>query len=169
MTLKVIGAVLIISGTGIAGMFVVRNHKQTVNMLAQFIYALDEIQNELRYRRSPLSDVFRKIRTNSVPLNTFFTCLSDELDGQISPDTYCCVNAALSQTKDLPKELSRQILLMGKTLGYFDIEGQLKGLSVVKEGCKVILNTFTTNQEVRLRSYQSLAICAGVAAVILLL
>ena len=169
MTFKLIGAVLIIFGTGLTGFIIVHSYKHTVHTLMQFIIALEDIQNELRYRRCPLSDVFRKVNTECSTVNTLFYNLSDELDNQISPDAYCCVNAVLAQAKDIPKVLYSPILLMGKNLGHFDIEGQIKGLSVVEDGCKVILNTFTTNQEVRLRSYQTLAVCAGIATVMLLL
>ena len=57
--------------------------------------------------------------------------------------------------------------LLGKTLGRFDLQGQLSGIASVKQLCKRDLDGLQNNQELRLRSYRTLGICAGVALVIL--
>ena len=61
------------------------------------------------------------------------------------------------------------LLLLGSSLGRFDLAGQLKGLSAVKGQCALELQELRTDREPRLRSYRVLGLCAGAALVILLI
>ena len=111
--------------------------------------------------------MFRKISDNE--LQSFFTALADELEGQISPDVPCCVEAALTHMRDLPDLVQVGIRDFGRNAGSFDVDGQIKGIISVKEKCIGMLASYTHEQDVRLRNYQAFALCAGIAVVILLL
>jgi len=67
-----------------------------------------------------------------------------------------------------PRE-KRWFRLLGTSLGRYDLPGQVKGLQNVREECTLELEKMKNNQEERLRSYQTLGLCAGTALVILLL
>ena len=168
MTIKIIGAILIITACGSFGLLTAATHRKSVKMMRQLLFAIEGITNELRYRMSSLPDVFRyTAQLCNGAISSFFNTLASELEKQISPDTSTCIDAALSQTKDLPVIVKDGILLLGKSLGHFDLEGQLKGLESVHTECSAMLEAYSANQDVRLRSYQTLALCAGAAVVIL--
>ena len=168
MNFKLIGAILIIAGSGSFGFLISLSHKRTVRIMKEFMAAIEYIVCELRYRMPPLPDVLKQTAENSTgTIQKFFTILADELEGQVSPNVSCCVEAALTQIKDMPDIVRKGILLLGQTMGKFDIEGQLRGLNNVYQECSIMLTTFANNQEVRLRSYQTLALCAGAAVTIL--
>lgn len=168
MIIKIIGAIFIIAACGSFGLLTAANHRKSVKMMRQLLFAIEGIVNNLRYRMSSLPDVFRyTAQTCDGTISRFFNTLANELEKQISPDTATCIDAALSQTSDLPVIVKDGILLMGKSLGHFDLEGQLKGLESVYAECSVMLEAYTANQDMRLRSYQTLALCAGAAVVIL--
>jgi stage III sporulation protein AB len=59
--------------------------------------------------------------------------------------------------------------LLGKSLGKFDLSGQLAGIDLVREGCKENLDRISKDRQERLRSYRTLGICAGIAIAILLI
>ena len=59
------------------------------------------------------------------------------------------------------------LILLGRWLGRFDLDGQLKGLDAVRQECRRHLEELNNNREVRLRSYQTLGLCAGAAIAIL--
>ena len=169
MNPKFIGAILIVSGFGCVGLIIVSNQKKTVYLMQQLIACFEYMECELSYRMTSLPELFRKLPSDSSILQRYFAILANELEGQISPDVSCCVSAALSQVNDIPVLVKNGIIEFGKNAGYFDIDGQLKGIVSTKERCINNLVSYTNNQDVRLRNYQALALCAGAAVVILLL
>ena len=78
------------------------------------------------------------------------------------------MQAALSSVEDIPKHTREALADMGKTLGRFDLSGQLKGLEQVRASCRAELESLRSNREPQLRSYQTLGLCAGAALAILL-
>lgn len=69
----------------------------------------------------------------------------------------------------LTSDTKRLLLVLGRTLGRFDLEGQLKGIDGISREAAAELDRLTKNQDARLRSYQTLGLCAGAALAILLL
>ena len=69
------------------------------------------------------------------------------------------------QFKNKEKHLFRNL---GSSLGRFDLSGQLKGLQSVRGECLRELESLEKNQPERLKSYQTLGMCAGAALVIIL-
>ena len=98
-----------------------------------------------------------------------FRELSREMDRQINPEVSSCMYAVLAGDRSLPESLREGLQLMGKSLGKFDLEGQLRGLESVKEYCHRWLEKLSANRDVRLRSYETLGLCAGAALAILLI
>ena len=168
MILKWIGAVLIVTGSGGFGFSLAAAHRREERSLQQLIFALDYMQCELQYQLTPLPTLCRKTaRQLSGVMQTLFLNLAEELEDQISPDAEHCMMAAVHKTGDMPKGCQEAARNLGKTLGRFDLEGQLKGLESVRGQCQGWLDQLMTGREVRLRNYQTLGLCAGAALVIL--
>lgn len=168
MTIKLLGAVLIIVGCGGFGFKIAANHLREERTLRQLVCILDFMECELQYRLTPLPQLCRQAagQSNGI-LSKVILTLTQELEDQISPDVERCMSAALSRFRDIP-EITRQLLeLFGRSLGRFDLSGQLKGIESVRQECRRRLEELTTNKDVRLRSYQTLALCAGAALAIL--
>lgn len=169
MNFKIIGAVLIISGCICVGHILISSHKKTVLQMQQLISAFAFMECELSYRASSLPELLRGVPIEKGVLKRYFSALANELEGQISPDVSCCVEAALTQVQDLPELVQVGIKYFGRNAGCFDAEGQIKEIISVKERCISLLAEYTNNQEIRLRNYRVLTLCAGAAVVILLL
>lgn len=165
---KMIGAVLIIAACSGVGFSIAAAHRKAEQALQQLIRALEFMSSELQYRLTPLPHLIRMAakQTQGV-IRTALAALSQELEQQISPDAHSCMAAAVKKTEKLPDAAKRNLLLMGSSLGRFDLQGQLGGLESVRQLCKRDLDGLQGNRDVRLRSYQTLGICAGVALVIL--
>lgn len=168
-TFKWIGAVAILFACGSVGFRIKRTHYKEVSTLKMLISALDYMECELQFRMYPLPELCR-LTANECDglLNKFFSLLSNELEDQISPDVKQCVHTVLSKIPELPGSTAEALELMGKSIGRFDLQGQLKGLESVRAECRVKLNKLMGNSETRLRSYQTLGLCAGAAIIILL-
>lgn len=166
--MKWIGAFLIILGCGGFGFSMAASHRSAENGLRQLTAALDYMECELRYRMTSLPALCKcaaKERTGVV--RAVLLQLADELDAQVTPEVSSCMRAALNRVGEMPKQIHSVFLELGQTLGRFDLNGQLKGLNSARQRCRRELDVLSANRDVRLRSYQTLGLCAGAALVIL--
>lgn len=166
MLLKVLGAVLIVAGCGGVGFRIAANHRREECSLRQLICALDFMECELQYRLTPLPQLCRLTAKEFVQL-PIFEALALELESQISADMERCMASALRRVKNVPHETEQALLQLGKSLGRFDLQGQLRGFEAVRQECRRNLEYLGNNRENRLRSYKTLGLCAGAALAIL--
>lgn len=168
MSIKIIGALFVIVGCGGFGWKLAAIHRREVRILREFITLLDFMECELQFRLTPLPDLFRQAAQESRSvLRSVFSQINIELEDQVLPNAECCVSTVLAKTKNLPQTVEDALIFLGRSLGRFDIEGQLKGLEAVRQECRRNLGLLTQNEGVRLRSYQTLGLCAGAALAIL--
>ena len=168
MNCKWIGAVLVIVGCGGFGFSMAASHRKLEGTLRQLIGALNDMECELQYRLTPLPELCRQAGTQSKGIvREVLLRLARELECQVSPDAASCMNAALSGIGDLPRNLRDIFKQLGQTLGRFDLPGQVQGLESVRAACRRELEELERDRETRLRSYQTLGLCAGAALAIL--
>ena len=168
MHYKWIGAILIVVGCGGFGFSIAAMQLREERTLRQLIAALDYMECELQYRLTPLPELCRQAGSDARGcIRDLFLCLAEELDTQIAPDVDSCMSAAMGRVREIPTRTREALTLLGQTLGRFDLPGQLKGLDAVRATCRRRLEELTTNKEPRLRSYQTLGLCAGAALAIL--
>ena len=168
MSIKWIGAMLVMVGCGGVGFTMAAAYKREEWMLRCLIGALDYMTCELQFRLTPLPALCRQAgRECRGAVGKVLTDLAAELENQIAPDADSCMYAALSRSDNLPRETKQALRLLGTSLGRFDLQGQLRGLEQVRGHCRRILESLSRNREQRLRSYQTLGICAGAALAIL--
>jgi len=167
--LKLVGVILIITGCGGVGFRIAANHRNEEKALRQLIGILDYIECELQYRLTPLPDLCRHVAKEfRCETGNIFLELALEMDAQLSPDLSSCMTVALHRNKSLPTISRNELELLGKSIGRFDLDGQLRGLEAVRQDCRRNLEALGNNRESRLRSYQTLGLCAGAALAILL-
>ena len=168
MTIKILGAFFIVFGCGAFGFTVAAMHRKETAALRNLIAALDFMVCELQYRLTPLPELCRRTAERSKGVvKQMLSSLAVELDEQISPNVEKCVLVVLDNIKDIPKQTAEVFKLLGQSMGQFDLEGQLKGIESIRAESTRILEEHTSNQENRLRCYQTLGLCAGAAMAIL--
>lgn len=168
MILKWIGVVLVVAGCGSVGFKISANHRKEEKALRQLIGILDFMECELQYRLTPLPDLCRQAAKEFCEIpGAVFSALALEMQSQVSPNMACCMSAALHNVSSIPPITQKELDLLGKSIGRFDLEGQLKGLDAVRQDCRRNLDLLGNNRENRLRSYQTLGLCAGAALAIL--
>lgn len=166
--LKWIGAALVIAGCAGTGFSMAAAHRRREGELRHLMAALDYMQCELQYRLTPLPDLCRQTASQmSGSVRNLFRFLAEELEDQIAPDVQRCMCAAIARTADLSSDAVSVVESLGKTLGRFDLDGQIRGLESARQDCRRALECLTENRDVRLRSYQTLGLCAGAALAIL--
>ena len=169
MNIKWIGTAIILLGCGGFGFRLAATHRLRVKELRDLLSVMELLSGELRYRLTPLPELcLMAAGCVQGSVGKTFRRLRDELDRQIAPDAECCMSAAVSASC-LTSDTKRLLLGLGRTLGRFDLEGQLKGIGGISRETAAELDRLTKNQDARLRSYQTLGLCAGAALAILLL
>lgn len=168
MSFKWIGAFLVIAGCGGVGFTMAAACKREEWTLRILINALDFMSCELQFRLTPLPQLCRQAgKECRGVVGKVLTDLAEELENQIAPDADSCMYAALSHTDNLPKTAREALQLLGTSLGRFDLQGQLQGLEQVRSHCRRELDRLTRDRDQRVRSYQTLGVCAGAALAIL--
>ena len=170
MIAKVLGACFVVLACGGFGIKIAASYRRELANLKKLIAALDFMECELQYRMSALPDLCRQtaVECDDI-LRRIFSALANELEDQISPDAHRCMRNVLSKIRDVPRQTEECLLLLSMRLGRFDLQGQLRGLELTRQECRTKLNKLTGNSDVRIRSYQTLGLCAGAALVILLM
>lgn len=168
MSYKWMGAIMIVASCGGFGFLLAAGQLREERSLRQLLHALDFMGCELQYRLTPLPELCRQTGQEvKGSVGQVFVMLAQELEDQISAEVESCMRAALGKCPELPEKTCQSLCLLGQTLGRFDLEGQLKGLETVRTGCREGLQRLLQNKEPRLRSYQTLGLCAGAALAIL--
>lgn len=168
MSMKWIGAILIIIGCGGAGFYMASQYRRELKMLRQLECALEYMTSELKYRQIPLPQLINAAADRTCgAIRNCLAGLAGELESQIAPDAGSCMKAVLAKAKDIPLRVFNCMELLGSTLGLFDLEGQLAGFSSVHAECNRLITEMEEGKQQRLRSYQTLGLCAGAALAIL--
>lgn len=168
MSIKLIGAALVAIGCTGFGYIVASSVKKECTTLRQFIVALEYIICEIEYRRTPLPELFRLASSVCTgALCRFFLTTAKVLEKQTIPDAKKSVELALKKHIDIPRYTVNCIMLLGDTLGVFDMTGQMKSLQSVKAEAERLLAISNENLSCKTRCYKTLGISAGIALVII--
>lgn len=168
MSIKWLGACLILTGCFGCGCSIAAAAKREAHLLRQLQQLVRFMESELEYRLTPLPELCAMAaEESSGVLQTLFRTLSKKLTEQYAPSAASCMEEILQQTPRLPGRIRKHLAYLGRSLGRFDLPGQLSGLRAVRQACKEDLLRLDKNLELRLRSYRTLGLCAGVALVIL--
>lgn len=165
---KVLGAVFILFASGSVGFKIARLLKMKCVMLNQLLVLLGILRNEISFYGTQLSAAFKKMAaaTNS-PLKELFEQASEEMERQPWMTPSCAMEIAFENT---PVDFLEDILVnLMKTLGKYDLDAQLMGIDLAEEETKKQLGLLEAERTVKSKTYRTLGLCAGTAAVIVLL
>ena len=169
MELKLIGALMLIAGCTGAGFTAAAVHRKEIHTITQLLNVVSYMECELQYHLTAMPALCRQASQmcNGI-IKKLLKLFSAELENQISADASICLNIAIDKCGDLTPLAKECVEKLGQSLGMFDLQGQLLSLSYAKRLCEDKLKQLKNNEEVRLRSYKALGLCAGAALAILL-
>ena len=169
MGYKWIGAILIILSCTACGFSIAAGKRREEQLLIQMLQILRFMEMELRYRLTPLPELCKMAADETRgTLRNILMNLYRELCRQKLPDAGSCMAAAIGRCGDIPTRIRSILSQLGYSLGRYDLEGQLLGLQTVRKRTEESLGNIRRNRDERLRSYQTLGICAGTALAVIL-
>ena len=167
MSIRYVGAILVILACGGCGFSMAAAFRREEQLLRQLSDILQFLYCELQFRLTPLPELCAEVSGKGRgTMYAFFGCLGELLRQNRYPLVKDCVYAAMEQ-KELSPEIRGLLVALGQTLGQFDLSGQLSGLEAVRHRCGQALESLCRGREDRIRSYQTLGLCAGSALAIL--
>ena len=167
MSSKIVGSMLVILGCGGFGFSMAAACRREERQLMQLMDILNYLYCELKYRLTPLPELCRRAaKQGRGGIHDLFDDVADILQQGTLPRVSDCIYLAMTGA-DLSPTIRELLIVMGQTLGQFDLEGQLMGLDALRNRCAQALETLRQGKNDRLRSYQTLGLCAGAALVIL--
>lgn len=167
MNSKILGAFFVILGCGSFGFSMAAAYRREERQLMQLMNILEFLQCELKYHLTPLPQLCHMAaKQGRGGVYDLFGGLSEVLRQGNLPQVSDCIYAVMSHGTVTPS-VRELMLVMGQTLGQFDLEGQLMGLNSLRQRCEHTLEVLRQGKTDRLRSYQTLGLCAGAALVIL--
>lgn len=168
MGIKWIGSIAVIAACSSFGYILSGTLSRETAVLRHLLRALEYIGCELKYRKSVLPELCVSCGGQVKGLvGNVLMRLGQELDRQILPDVETCMSSVLLPL-DIPPRSKRYLMLLGESLGHFDMDGQLRSLDQLQEQIAAALEELERDKAQRLRLYRTLGICAGVALVIIL-
>lgn len=170
MSIKWLGVIFVVGSCAGVGFSAALSYEKQERILYQLLHILNYMACELQYRLLPLPELCKQAsRECGGTVRRVLIALAEELERQMEPDVPSCMQTAL-QKEPLPsRRIRRLFLMLGRSMGRFDLTGQLRGLEEVRMACERELKPLAQQKQNAVRSYRTLGICAGAALAILLL
>ena len=170
MIYKVLGASMIIISCAFLGFGSAAGYSREVGILQTLRSAIRYMKNELTCRAVPLPSLCRSAaQASNGVVREFMQNLASELEAQICTNPLQCTLCALSRTKGTPLSMQDAIRMLGKTIGVFDLQGQLDGFDEICIYLDELILKRSTQMDARIRSYRTVGVCAGIALAIILI
>lgn len=170
MWLRIFGACGVVAACSGFGFQAGVDYRRRMAFFQDFIDALDEMTRQLNQSLLPLPElVLRASNLGGGALFDTMSHFSRALTEQLATDTAACMYLALEagEIEDAPAR--RLMMQLGRSLGRFDLQGQLKGLEVLRGQAERALQHMQQEKTGLLRSYRTLGVFGGMALAVLLL
>lgn len=168
MTVKLFGAICVIFGCAGFGFIIAENARREISAMRQLISVLDFIECELSCRMTPLAQLCRLAATITHGcIKRLLIRVAEELERHKALSVDKCIISAVKRCPDVPPLAAQRFVELGKTLGVFDLPGQLKCIRGLNTENARILDVLIGEHNARNKSCKTLGLCAGVALVIL--
>ncbi|MBC8059250.1 MAG: stage III sporulation protein SpoAB [Clostridiaceae bacterium] len=170
--LKLIGCILILSASTTAGFLYSDNFKNRVSQLNEIQRCLHQLQNEILFTYTPLTESFLSVSTKSkYPVKHIFESASDSLITNKANSVYEAMKSAIDNNinKFNIKNEDIEILLdLSKSLGESDIEGQKSVFNLTIENIKKQINEADEIMKKNVKLFRYLGFTIGAMLVILI-
>ena len=168
MPIKWIGAACVLVSCGVFGFSSASTYERTERTMKQLLLAIRFMTCELHSHATALPTLTRSASQYvSGPIRQILATFARILQEQSVPNASIAMENALDEMAFSYVPVRNRLELLGQTLGRFDLESQISGLESVAQILERDLAGFEIDKDIRMRSYRTLGICAGIALVIL--
>ena len=170
--MRLIGAILLISGTaawGMAGVMRLRGRARSLNALTS---ALEIMKSEICDRLTPLPELFELLQNEATPpAGLLFRNAGDKLSELGTRSLPAIWREAVAETPELLLTPSEELVLLelGLSLGRYDVEEQRRAFSYALRRLDALTKKAENERDSNAKIHAFLGVAAGVFAIIILL
>jgi len=164
------GVLLIVVGCWSAGAMVSNFHKKEADMLRQLVRFVEYIICDLQFRLTPLPQLLQSAKhLVSGSILDVLTCFIYDLESQIYPNVSTCLEHSLNCCRTVSPRCKKFLVLIGTSLGNFDLGGQLSCLNTARDSIARELNELEISLPRVIKCCHAYAVSIGVILALLLL
>jgi stage III sporulation protein AB len=170
--MRLIGAILLISGTVAWGMAGVMRLRGRVRSLSALTSALEIMKSEICDRLTPLPELFDMMQTEATPpAGLLFRNAGEKLSELGTRPLPMIWREAVAGTPELLLAPSEELVLLelGLSLGRYDIEEQRRAFSYALRRLDTLTKKAESERDANSKLHAFLGVAAGVFAIIILL
>lgn len=173
MILKLIGSVMVISASSLAGYLVARDCSRRPGQLRDLQIMIRMLENEIKFLSSFIPDAFERIcRWMDSPVKVFFEAALEKIKSDPGINLSSAWETAVMENVDktaLNAEDRDIVLAFGKMLGNSDLEGQMKNIEFTLQQLSLQERKAEENKKKNEKLYKTLGFLGGLATVIVLI
>ena len=169
--IKFLGAALIVTAAGAAGLSMAHSVRREVQYLQQLFRVLEGMMCEIPGRMATVEELFSQAETCSTGAlrDVFHSCMQ-QIRSWAEPDVVSIMGCALDEYGErLSPDCAALLRELGQQLGAYDLQEQLRALEALSVRTEAALTSLRQGRADRCRSYEVLGVCAGCALAIILL
>lgn len=166
--MKILGVIFIVLSAGSVGFRIAAALKTRCMMLRKLLSGFHLLEHELSFLATPLPQAFALMATMlEGGYKHIFATVAEKMDKTrwLSPKT--AMEQALKEYPD--EQIGDVFLEFAGNMGKYDLDMQMKGIEIARSRVERLLGKLEEERCIRSKTYETLSICAGLAAVILLI
>ncbi len=170
--IKIIGAILLIGGAAIIGIYASNELSVRARVLQSFLSALDIMRSEIGGRLTPISEILEKLsRESAEPLDVFFRECLEEKNKRRDVPFFLIWSKVLAQADYLKLKSNEKDVIkeLGAVLGRYGAEEQINAISHTGRRISSLSESAENDRKRLGKLYTRLGVISGVAVVIILI
>lgn len=165
MVMKLVGGLMVVGACGGIGDYYARRLERRVEELTQLYHKILELQGEIRYAATPLSEVMTELgKQGNDVITELFSRIAAEMeqtDGRSFAELVRETGSQVLRQSALTKQDKERFFRLGDSLGRLDITQQLLATEHYLSGLQREMEEAKRMKKERSYLYRSLSILAG--------
>ena len=151
MYMKIIGSVLVIAFSTVAGFKLGNNYKERIAQLKMVKQFLILLRGEIRYHKTPIDEALKNILGRSgdkidIMLNTVLKGIKEN-DKREFKEIWRDGIIELKNNSDLSREELNRLLDFGENIGFLDVESQISNIDLYLESLDEDIKSLTAKTD----------------------
>lgn len=166
--MKLMGMIFLVFACGSAGFRIAASLREKCSLYAMLLRQLAMMRQEICFYATPLAQVFALLAASG---SGTLERVWKETARQMNTNPWMQPRYAMEQAlaSEQETDLAQILLPLCTQLGKYDADAQKKAIMAAEEQTKALLTSMEQERSVKSKTYQTLGICAGLAAAVLLI
>ena len=170
LSIKLLGAILIIGASTWVGLHASRSVKRLDRRLRELCDSLELMKNELCFTNTSFEPLCRRLSESARgEVSTFFRELSQQAGTKDFSPVGAAKRASDAAKLNLPPASFFALERLIDGFGRYDLDGQLRQIELAQQELSAQLARNREDMDSRCRTYELLGICTGAAVIILVI